>query len=89
MAVAAVGPQAEFDEEPLEDAEIEQALEEWQRSKEDVETTKAFAKSAEKIAQGLIGEKDLDEGTYRCGRFIVKIADVPAHQRVRSKPAKA
>lgn len=81
-------PQTAFDEAPLEDAAIQDALERWQLAQDGYEEAREDLRNADKLIQSLISAKSLEEGTYRCGRFIVAISDVAAHQRVRPKIAK-
>lgn len=88
MTTATQEPQLAMDEEPLEDPSILEALESWQQADEALEAAKEGVRNAEKSLQSLVSRKELDEGTYRSGRFVVRISNVASHQRVRPKLAK-
>ena len=88
MTTAAEQVQASFDEMPLQDGAIEISLEAWQQAQAGLEAAREDLRNAEKMMQALVSQKDLDEGMYRCGRFVVTISNVSAHQRVRAKLAK-
>lgn len=81
-------PQTAFDEAPLEKQEIIDLLETWQTAKEDVDEARMLEKNAEEAALSQIDGLELEEGTYRAGRFVVKVSRVAAHYRIAARIAK-
>lgn len=82
-------PQMGLDgEEPLNDPEINAALEKWYRAEAGLTAARDEERDAMKMLQAIVSQKELDDGTYRAGRFVVTISNVSAHQRVRPKLAK-
>lgn len=88
MTLSTLEPQTSFDEQALEKPAITAALESVQSAREAVAVAKENLAEQEKILDGLLGELDLEEGSHRAGRFVLKVSNVAAHQRFRFKPAK-
>lgn len=85
MTTATEQAQQGFEESDLEDLEIKIALEDWQKAKEVKAEAEEVFKNAEKMMQATIGAKNLEDGTYRVGAFLVVIATVARHQRVKPR----
>lgn len=82
-------PQRSFDEDgEITDPAIIGAAEAYQDATEGVADSKETAKNALKNLQALVGQKEVEEGPHRVGRFIMNVARVAAHSRVRIKIAK-
>jgi hypothetical protein len=88
MAEPAQDPQMSIGEIPLEDQEILDAIREWLMAKDRVTAAQDTLKDRYQVMQGIVGERDLDEGTYRIGECVLMISTVAAHQRLRPKLAK-
>lgn len=58
----------------LEDEKLEALLEDWAKAKAKLQPYKEEFDSANKEAKGHIEGLELAEGTYHCGRYIVRIA---------------
>lgn len=88
MAEANQDPQISMDEIPLEDKAILDAIRSYTQAFEGLTDAKDVLKDRYQMMQGLVGKRDLDEGTYRVGEYVLKISNVAAHQRLRPKLAK-
>ena len=88
MTTATADNQVAFDTVNLSDPELERAVDAWEASKNDLEDVKEKVKDNYQIVQGLIGKRELGEGSFKVGRWVLKLSYVSAHHRVRSKLAK-
>ena len=88
MTSATADSQVAFDTVNLTDPELERAVEAWEGSKENLDDAKEKVKDNYQIVQGLIGNRELGEGSFKVGRWVLKLSYVSAHHRVRSKLAK-
>lgn len=65
-----------LEDEPLADEVLEKALEDWQACKERKKgPVKAF-NAINTTVKALIERKELSDGTYRCGPFVIKISPI-------------
>ena len=65
--------QTAFDEAPLEDPSLEATLKAWQEAKDELKPYRLAFAAVNKTAKELIKQKELEDGTYRCGAFVVSI----------------
>lgn len=87
-ATTTENPQTSFEEEPLTDAAIVDAIEHVQKAKADIGSARDDLKDADKVLQALVSQKELPDGTYRAGVWVVKVSHVAAHKRLAIKLAK-
>lgn len=65
-------PQMALDEETLEDPELEDLLDKRESAKELMKPYRKRYQDAHKLVMARIAQKELSDGTYRFGEFIVK-----------------
>lgn len=81
MALQSV-PQLGFDEQVIEDAEIEAALEDREKKKSSLDAVRKIFDGANEHAMAKIAELELPEGgAARVGRFRVTRQEIPAGHR--------
>lgn len=66
--------QMAFHEEPLSDPELEKLLDNRESAKEELEPYRLNYKGLNDQVKAKIEQRELPEGTYRCGDFIIKIS---------------
>ena len=70
--------QLAFDEHVIEDADLEEALEERHKRRESLRAVRLFYKEADERAKGEIAKQELSEGVaLRVGRFRITRTDIP------------
>lgn len=67
-------PQMSFHEEPLNDPDLEKLLDKREEAKEDLEPYRLNYKGLNDQFKAKIGQRELPDGTYRAGDFIIKIS---------------
>ena len=86
-----------FEEEPLENVQLARLLDEREGAKEEMHPFRQNYLGLDKQVKAAIETLALENGSYRCGDFIVKISDVEERtveferhegKRVTIKPAK-
>lgn len=82
-------PQSSFEDAPVEDMNVEVAINRYVSTKDSIEDAKEAFRNAEKVLQGVVGEKDLIDGKYRFGPYVLTVSHVAAHARLRVKKAKS
>lgn len=65
-------PQMALDEEVLTDSELEDLLDKRESAKEQMKPYRKRYTDAHKLVMARIAQKELSDGTYRFGEFIVK-----------------
>lgn len=68
-------PQGSFDEAPLENKELAQLLSDREEAKVDLQPFRLKYKGLNDQVRGIIEGLSLEDGTYRCGRFVVTISE--------------
>jgi hypothetical protein len=90
-------PQTAFDEEPLNDATLEQQIEDWAAAKERLKGPRKAYNALNTSVKELIDQKELPNGTYRCGKYVITVKPVEsreiafertARKSITIKPAK-
>ena len=64
-----------FDEERLDDATLLASLEDWQEAKDELKPYRLAFREINRTTKALIDQKELADGTYRCGRFIITLKE--------------
>ena len=67
--------QVAFGEEPLDDATLLKSLDDWQEAKDELKPYKNAFSAINKTAKALIEQKELPDGVYRAGRFIITLKE--------------
>ena len=73
MVRAEVREQASFDEESIENADLEKALKEWVVSDRQRKAVAAKATERKNSAKAILDTLELVEGVYRCGAVKITI----------------
>jgi hypothetical protein len=90
-------PQMSFSEEPLDNAELALLLQGREDASADMEPYRLKYKGLDSQVKGIIEELELPDGSYRCGRYIVKISETEekevsferkSSRRISIRPAK-
>ena len=63
-----------FGEEPLENEVLEAALEDWGERKNELKPVRKAFQAIDRTVKAIIDQAELADGTYRCGRFIIKLS---------------
>lgn len=94
---ATAQPQGSFDEEPLDNPELEKLLEDWAAKKERLKPVRKAFNTINATVKERIEQAELPNGSYRVGPFVVSIKPVEereisfertASKRISIKPAK-
>lgn len=89
--------QMALDEEPLEDLELARLLDDREGAKEEMAPYVDAYRGLDKQVKGLIAQKDLPDGLYRCGDFVVSLKETDSREvsferassrSIRIRPAK-
>lgn len=90
-------PQGSFGEEPLADNELARLLRDREVAKKDLQPYRLAYKGLNDQVRASIEQKELANGTYRCGEFIVTVSETEekevaferqAGRRISIRPAK-
>jgi hypothetical protein len=65
-----------FDEEPLEDLDLARLLDDREGAKEEMHPYRQNYLGLDKQVKAKIAQLELNDGSYRCGSFIVKVSEV-------------
>lgn len=66
-------PQASFEEIQIEDENLESTLDRRARLKGDAGNASKLYRESDEDAKSRIRTKELSDGTYRCGRYVITI----------------
>lgn len=88
MTTATADTQTAFDTVTINDPELERAVDAWEAAKNEAVDIKEKVKDKYQMVQSLLGDRELGEGSFRVGRWVLKLSYVSAHHRVRSKVAR-
>lgn len=67
-------PQMHLEEELLDRPELARLLDDRESAKEEAAPYIESYRGLDKQVKGLIGQLELEDGTYRCGDFVVKLS---------------
>jgi hypothetical protein len=89
--------QQSLDEQPLNNENLKKALEEWGIAKGRLKGPRKAYAAINATVKELIDQADLDDGSYRCGPWIIKLSQAEGkrieferatRQRISITPAK-
>ena len=89
--------QSAFEESPVQDEVLVAALQDWQACKERLKGPRKAFNAINGTVKSLIEQKELPDGSYRCGEFVITIREAEekhiefersSSKRVSIKPAK-
>lgn len=84
-ATVVANEQRAFDERPLENPAIEEALDRWQDMKEQEAAAKQETQASVEFLQEAVSNATLEPGKYRIGSYILNVEDIAAHQRIKPR----
>lgn len=80
--------QMALEEKELDDPALEAALGMWMDARAGIEDAREAFKNKDDRLGAMVGDREMIEGTYRFGRYVMTVSDVAAHQRIKVKLAK-
>lgn len=66
-------PQISFDDKVIDDNELLRDLDRWSAAKEALDEAREDFSPLDKKIKGKVADMDLEEGDYRCGRFVIGV----------------